>query len=125
MAADQPNFGYQKYVDDDGNGWNVRSETGGPFAGVDGHAALDATLPAWGRQSRFRHVRRVVAMDPTTFRTVRGVIFTAAAYAAIHRGDVIPVHVQGEVAAVNYTVSAKLAEKLPGVNTARQVADHA
>jgi hypothetical protein len=125
MAADQKNFGYQKYVDDDGTSWNIRSEIGSPAAGVDGHAALDNTLPTWGRTSRVRHPRYVEWTDNTTFRKVRHIIYTAAAYAAIARGDTIAVHVPGNTATVDYTVSAKIGEKQPFANPSRTLADHA
>src|ERR1044072_778675 len=110
MARNQRNFAYFKYTDDNGVDWNVRGESGGAFSGVDGHST-DYTAPAWGPNTTRRHVRYVEAQDSTTFRTVRGVIYTAAAFAAIGAGDTIAVTVPGLATTVNYTVSKKIAEK--------------
>jgi hypothetical protein len=123
MARNQKNFGLQLYVDDNTVSWNVRGEVGGAFAAVDGHAALDATKAVWDKQTRRFHVRHVVAQDPITFRTVKGIIYTAAAYAAIATGSVVAVTVAGLATTVNYTVIAKIPERKPSVATARMLAD--
>lgn len=125
MAADQLNKGYQKYLDDNGVSWNVFGQIGGPAAGVDGHVALDDTLPAWGRITRMRHPRMVEYVDTTTFRKARAIIYTPTAYLAIARGDTIAVHVPGETATVDYKVSAKLGERQPFPQPSRTLADHA
>jgi hypothetical protein len=123
MAVNEKNFSYFTYVDDNGDTWNVRGEDGGAFSGVDGHAALTAGAPVFGRNTRRRHVRYVEATDPATFRKVRGVIYTAAAFAAIAGGDVINVSVAGGATAVPYNVSAKIAEKLPIAAASRHLAE--
>lgn len=123
MARNNRNFAYQTYVDDDGDSWNIRGETGGAFAAVDGHAAFNGANPVFGAVSRMRHPRYVVAQDPTTFRTVKGIIYTAAAYAALARGATIAVGVPGLVGTVDYTVSDKIPERLPTAKAARQLAD--
>jgi len=122
MARNQKNFSFFKYVDDDGNNWNVRGEDGGAFSGVDGHAT-DLSLPKWGAMSRLRHVRYVVAQDTTTFRTVKGIIYTPTAYAAIAKGDTIAVSVAGLGTTVNYTVTDKIGERNPGAKASRHLAD--
>lgn len=123
MAVNEKNFSYFTYVDDNGTTWNVRGEDGGAFTGVDGHAALTAGAPTWGRQSKRRRPRMVEATDPATFRKVRGVIYTAAAFAAISGGDDISVSVAGGGTAVTYKVSAKLPEKQPIAATSRHLAE--
>lgn len=122
MARNQKNFAYFKYTDDNGNDWNVRGESGGAFSAVDGHAT-DYTLPPWGRMTRRRHVRYVVAMDPVTFRTVKGIIYTAAAFAAIDPGDNVNVQVAGLGTDVSYSVSEKIPEKQPLAHAPRPLAD--
>lgn len=124
MAAIQKNFAYQKYVDDQGNSWNVRGEVGGAFSGVDGHAT-DYTLPAWGKQTPKRHVRYAVAQDPTTFRTVKGIIYTAAAFAALSPGDAVNVSVPNLNVTVVYNISDLIAERKPIPHAPRPLADHA
>jgi len=62
-----------------------RGRRGG--AAVDGHAAFIATNPVFGKITRRRHPRYIVAMNATTFRTIRFIVYTAAAYAAIAGGS--------------------------------------
>ena len=123
MAVNQKNFSYFTYVDDNGDTWNVRGEDGGAFSGVDGHAALTAGAPVFGRNTRRRHLRYVEATDPSNFRKVRGIVYTAAAYAAIDAGDVVNVSVAGGGTAVPYSVTAKIPERQPIAGPSRHLAE--
>lgn len=123
MARNQRNFSYFTYVDDNGDTWNVRGEDGGAGAAVDGHAALTAGARVWGRQTKNRHVRYVEATDPTTFRKIRFIVYTAAAFAAIAGGDVVAAQVAGLATTVNFAVSAKIGEKQPIAAASRHLAD--
>jgi hypothetical protein len=122
MPRNQRNFQLQDYTDDNAVQYSVRGEVGGAFAGVDGHASTFA-FPAWGKMTKNRHVRYVVATDNVTFRTVKGIIYTPTAFAAIGIGDTIAVTVPGLATTVNYTVSQKIGEKQPAVHAARMLAD--
>ena len=123
MARNQKNFGLSAYIDDNAGNWNKRGETGGAFAGVDGHAASNATYNIWIESPRNR-ARTVTAMDATTGRTVKAVIYTPTAFGAIHKGDSVSVDVAGLATTVTYTVIAKNAERTPGVpNFTTQLAD--
>jgi hypothetical protein len=124
MPADQPNFQLFTYVDDNGVSWNKRGESGGPAAAVDGHAVFGAH-PNWGRETSRHATRKIIYQDPTTFRTVRTIMYTPTAYAAVALGDIIAVHVQGETATVNYSAIKKVPERQPGAAASRQLADHA
>lgn len=123
MARNQKNFSYFTYVDDNADTWNVRGEDGGSGTAVDGHAALTAGAPVWGRNTTRRHVRFVEATDSTTFRKVRFIVYTPTAFAAIAGGDVIAVTVPGLATTVNYNVSAKIPEKQPIAAASRHLAD--
>jgi len=123
MARNQKNFQLFTYVDGDGTHWNMRGEDGGAAAAIDGHAPLVAGQPRWERQTKRMHARRIVYQDPVTFRTVDPIIYTAAAYDAIHKGDVLPVQVTGLATTVNYTCIAKIPERQPRDAPARQLAD--
>lgn len=123
MARNQRNFRYFKYVDDNGFEWSLRGESGGAGTAVDGHANNDLTDPVFGKQTTRRHPRFVVAQDPTTFRTVKFVVYTLTAFAAIAGGDTIAVTVPGLATTVNYLVSAKVGEKMPIGNASRNLAD--
>jgi hypothetical protein len=123
MARNQRNFRFWKYVDDNGFEWSLRGESGGAGAGVDGNAANDLADPVFGRQTLRRHPRFVVAQDPVTFRTIKFVVYTLAAFAAIAGGDVIAVQVAGLATTVNYNVSRKIGEKMPIGSASRNLAD--
>ena len=125
MAADQKNFNLFTYVDDASVSWNKRGEDGGPAAAVDGHAAF-GSHPNWGRETRRHSVRKIIYRDPTTFRTVTAIFYTAAAWNAVALGtDTIAVHVPGETATVAYTAIKRVSERQPAAASARQDADHA
>lgn len=125
MAADQKNFQLFTYVDDNVVSWNKRGEDGGPASAVDGHAAFGAH-PNWGRETRRHSVRKIIYTDPTTFRTVTAIFYTAAAWNAVALGtDTIAVHVPGETATVAYTATKRIPERQPAAASARQDIDHA
>lgn len=67
--------------------------------------------------------RRVIAQDPTTFRTISFLVYTAAAYAAIALGDDVAVQVAGLATTVNYDVVKKLGERQPSRGVSRKLAD--
>lgn len=123
MARNQKNFAYQLYVDDDAVSWSKRGETGGAAAAVDGHADADPANPVW-EEGKLNRVRKVRYMDSTTGRTVDPIIYTAAAFAAIAKGDIIAVQVEGLATTVNYAAVQKLGEKKKGVpNFSTHLAD--
>jgi hypothetical protein len=121
MARNQKNFDNFLYIDDNGDNWTKRGESGGAFSGADGHATGTGD-PTWIESARMR-VRRVIAQDPTTFRTAMGIIYTPTAYAAISLGDVIAVQVEGLATTVNYNVVKKVGEKQPSRGVSRKLAD--
>jgi hypothetical protein len=123
VAVNQKNFQWYTYVDDSGQSWNMRGESGGPFEAVNGHAAFDGANPTFGRTSKRRHPRYVIATNPTTFRSVKGIVYTAAAFAAIAGGDAIAVSVPGSASTETFNVSAKVAERMPLPSAGRHLAD--
>lgn len=125
MVAVQSNLQTFTYVDDNGTTWNKRGEMDATLNAIDGSSAFTAGAPVWPSESRRFHTRKVVWMDPTTFRTKRTVIYTAAAYAALDGSSTLAVSVPGVVAPVNYGLVEKIGEKQPVARAARQLADHA
>jgi hypothetical protein len=121
MARNQKNFQNFLYVDDNGVSWTKRGEDGGAAAAVDGHAA-GTGAPTWIDSARMR-ARRIIYQDPTTFRTVDPIFYTAAAFSAVALGDIVAVQVPGLATTVNYAAVKKVAEKQPARGTARQLAD--
>lgn len=121
MARNQKNFQNFLYVDDNGVSWTKRGETGGDATAVDGHAT-GTNAPTWIDGPRMR-VRKIVYQDPTTFRTVDPIFYTAAAYAAVALGDIVAVQVEGSATTVNYAAVKKQPERQPSRGPSRQLAD--
>jgi len=124
MAADQNNSNIFTCVDDDGTTWNKRGPINTAINAVDGNAALTAGAPLW-TDSKGKHCRKAIFFDPTTFRTIRFPVYTAAAFAAITSATTIALHVPGETATVTYSLSQKIGEKQRTPKTSRNLADHA
>lgn len=123
MARNQKNFKLFDYLDDNGAHWSMRGESGGALSAVDGNAPFDPTKPVFGRISTRRHPRYAIYQDTVTFRTVKGIVYTPTAFAAIVPGNIVAVQVPGLATTVNYTLSAKVAEKLPVPKASRNLAD--
>lgn len=121
MARNQKNFDNFLYVDDNGDSWTKRGESGGDATAVDGHAT-GTNDPSWIESSRMK-VRRIIYQDPTTFRTVTPIFYTAAAFAAVALGDILAVQVEGLATTVNYAATKKVAEKQPSRGPSRKLAD--
>jgi len=121
MARNQKNFDNFLYVDDNGVDWTKRGESGGDASAVDGHAT-GTNAPTWIDSSRMK-VRRIIYQDPTTFRTVDPIFYTAAAYAAVALGDTLAVQVEGLATTVNYNATKKSPEKQPARGPSRKLAD--
>lgn len=125
MAANQRNFQMFTYTDNNANVWNKRGVLDAAINAIDGSSALTAGARVWPKRTRRYHTREAVFFDPTTFRTVRFPVYTAAAFAAITGASTLAVNVPGEVAAVTYNLSEKIDEKQPVGKATRQAADHA
>lgn len=124
MAANQRNYQVFTYVDNDGNTWNKRGTLDAAINAIDGSAALTAGARVWIDTGRKKHTRKAVFFDPTTFRTVRFTVYTAAAFAAITGTTTVAINVPGNTAAVTYSLSEKIDEKNPVAKSTRQLADH-
>jgi len=121
MARNQKNFDNFLYVDDNGVSWTKRGESGGSATAVDGHAT-GTGAPTWIDSSRMR-ARRIIYQDPTTFRVVDPLFYTAAAFAAVAIGATLAVTVPGLSTTVNYNAIKKVPEKQPARGVSRKLAD--
>lgn len=124
-AANERNYQVFSYTDDNAAVWNKRGALDASLNGLDGSTALTAAKPLWPAASRRYHTRMAIFQDPATFRTVRAVIYTPAAFAALTSASTINVNVPGNVAAVVYSLIEKIGEKQPVAHATRQLADHA
>lgn len=123
MAANQKNFNYFTYVDNNGTTWNKRGPIDTAINAIDGSTALTAGAPVWTDTGRKKHCRKAVFFDPGTFRTIRFPVYTAAAFAAITGATTLAVNVPGETAARTYSLAEKIDEKQPVGKTSRNLPD--
>lgn len=124
MAANQKNSNLFSYVDQNANVWNKRGPIDTAINAIDGSTALTAGKPLW-TDSKSHQCRKAVFVDPTTFRTIRFPVYTAAAFAALTAGTTLNVNVPGETAAVSYTLSELIPEKQRVSKASRNLPDHA
>jgi len=122
MAGNEKNFSLFDYVDDNAFHWCLRGEDGGRGGGrrtrgVHRHQSSVRQI------TRRRHPRYIVAMNATTFRTIRFIVYTAAAYAAIAGGSSIAVQLPGLATTTPFLVSSKVGEKMPIAKCERNLAD--
>lgn len=123
MPGNEKNFQLFDYVDDNGFHWCLKGESGGAGTAIDGHAAPVFTNPVFGKITRRRHPRYIVATNVTTFRTIRFIVYTAAAYAAIAGGSTVAVQLPGLATTTPFLVSAKIGDKIPIGKASRNLAD--
>lgn len=124
MAASQKNFSLFSYTDDNAQVWNIRGEEEEVRNAVDGSSAAGGHPPFI--PSRRHQPRRIVYRDSTTLRTKTCLFYTPTAYAAITVGtSTLSFFIEGEVAAVVYTATKKLAEKNPAATAGASLPDHA
>jgi hypothetical protein len=107
-----PNRTYYHYVDEQGINWNVPGDTVWGAAAASGGSAAGA-YPAWGRNTKRRHVRYAVFQDPTSFRTRKMIVYTAAAFTALTSASTLAVQLVGASTPVTYKLIAKIPEKQP------------
>ncbi len=125
MAAEQKNFSLFTYTDDQGTDWNKRGELDAIRNAVDGSTAFGAN-PSYGKETRRHHTRKAIYQDPTTFRTKTCIIYTAAAFAALTVGtSTLSFKVEGNTAAVVYTLAELKPESPLTAFSPRNLADHA
>ena len=124
MPADQRNFGYFTYESDDGTSYNIRCDADWAAISAHGLAARANGQPLFITTGR-RKPRMATYVDLTTGRKKKGPVGTASAYTALTVGDVEAFHVEGETATVNYTLSAKSGERVPGSVIQTSLPDHA
>jgi hypothetical protein len=118
MAQNSINFAFFTYIDDDAVSWNKRGESGGAATAVDGHAAPGA-LDVWEDRGTRQKARKITYVDDTdvtggrtpTGRTYSPIFYTAAAFAAVAKGDIVAVPVPGAATSINYYARIKKAEK--------------
>lgn len=124
MAANQRNSNLFSYVDDSTAVWNKRGPIDTAINAIDGSTALTPGQPLW-TDSKSRRCRKAVFFDPTTFRTIRFPVYTAAAFAAITGATTLNVNVPGETAAVSYSLAEKIPEMQRQAKASRNLPDHA
>lgn len=125
MAVEQLNWSLYKYVDNQGQSWNMRGEKEAVRQAVDGSAAAGA-FPSWGRSTVRRRPRSITYVDLTTQRTKTVKFYTAAAWEAVTLGtDTLTFAIPGSATGVVYTASKQNSERLPKATAGGNLAEHA
>lgn len=125
MPADQRNFAYSDYLGDDGVHYCVKADAAW-IADANSGGGACTTAISYGADTTRRHKRSATFTDGTTFRTVKGPVFTPTAFLALVIGTTTrAIHVPGETATVTYTLSKLDPEKRGTVVIGRTDPDHA
>lgn len=114
MAGLGDNFVWSDYVSDDGRTYAIRTLASWQSNAASGCTAT-STNPAYGHQSRRRHVRKAVFVDAAApGRKVTVPVCTPTAYTALVVGTTTMARgTRGEAAAVTFTLDSKIPEKVP------------
>lgn len=123
VTANQRNYNYFTYTDDNAAAWNKRGTVDTATNALDGSSALTAGARVWIDTKRHQ-TRKAVFQDPTTFRTVKITVYTPTAFAALTGSSTLAVNVPGNTASVTYNLAEKIGEKQPIAKTSRQLTDH-
>lgn len=109
MPAEQRNLQWAHYVDDNGAARAIMGELDWVTSASSGCTNIAGGEVVFGPQTKTHHVRHVIYRDPTTFRTVRYPVCTAAAFAALPTTALV--WVPGLATQVSYNLAAKIPEK--------------
>lgn len=125
MPADQRNFAYSDYLSDNGTHFCVKADAAWIADAQSGGAAC-TTGVSYGPDTSARAKRSATFTDATTFRTVKGPVFTPTAFLALVIGtNTRAIHVPGETATVSYTLTHVTGEKRGATVIGRTDPDHA
>jgi hypothetical protein len=109
MPAEQRNLQWYRYVDDNGANRAIMTEKDWGDSTASGCTTIAGGETVFGAQSKTHHTRKVVYRDPTTFRIIKYVVCTAAAYAALPTTQ--QVWVPGLATQVTYNLQQRIPEK--------------
>jgi hypothetical protein len=121
--ADQPNRGFFTYTDSHGTAWNKMGAIDAGCNAIDGSSAAVAGQPDYPRESRRRHARKAIFVDPTTLRQKQCIMYTAAALAALTGASTLAVPIQGAAGTVSYTFARSVDDKAPVNSVSTHKAD--
>jgi hypothetical protein len=122
MAATQANKQWFRYVTNKGVNMSIMADQDWGLNAASGLTAFNATDPPFGPQNRAHHVRKVVYVDPQTFRKRVLPVGTSAADATLPA--TLAVQVPGETAAITYQMAGLIAEKMRQAGPSRNLLDH-
>lgn len=118
----QRNLQWYRYIDDGGKNAAIMADKEWGDNAASGLAAFNPADYIFGPQSRLKHTRKAVYQDPTTFRTVKHPVGTAAAFAALPA--TLNVTIIGTATPVTYNLAQRIPEKVRIPKTSRPLADH-
>lgn len=121
--ANQKNLQWYRYITDGGVNMALMADVDWGANAASGLANFNSADPPFGPHTRTHTPRKAVYRDPITFRTTIHPVGTTAAMAALP--STIQVFVPGNVAAVTYNLSRRVAEKLRVPQASSHLVDHA
>jgi hypothetical protein len=119
--ANEPNKQWYRYVSDAGVNFGIMADQDWGNNAASGLTAFNAADPAFGPQSRTHHVRKVVYIDPATFRTVKHPVGTTTAFAALPA--TVSITLPGSVTAETYNLRQRIPEHVRIPGPSRNLAD--
>lgn len=122
MPAEQKQLIWVRYVDDNGTNRAIMTDADWGQSAASGCTTFNPTDVVFGPQSRMHRTRKVIYVDPTTFRVVKMPVCTAAAYAALPSTTLV--WVPGLTTQVTYNLGQKVPEKLRIPRTSSNKIDH-
>lgn len=108
--ATQANKQWFRYVTNSGVNMAIMADQDWGLNAASGLTAFNSADPPFGPQSRAHHVRKIVYIDPLTFRKRVLPVGTTAAVAGLPA--TLNVFVPGDTAARTYNIGPNIAEKL-------------
>jgi hypothetical protein len=119
FTATAPSYSVNAYIDDAAQVWNIRGNAAWAADAASG-ATVAGAHPFWGgRNTKRRHPRYVIYQDPASGRTVRRIVYTPAAMAALAVGATHTFSYPGLETAVAENLVLKEPERQPTRITVR------
>lgn len=122
MTASQLNKIWFTYVTNSGVSMSIMADEVWGNSTASGLTAFNAANPPFGPQNRAHHVRKIVYIDPATFRKRVLPVGTTAAVAALP--PTLQVFIPGEVTAVTYNIGPNITEKMRRAAPSHNLIDH-
>lgn len=120
--ATQANKQWFRYVTNSGVNMAIMADQDWGLNAASGLAAFNSADPPFGPQSRAHHVRKIVYIDPVTFRKRVLPVGTTTAVAGLPA--TLTVALPGSATSATYNIGPNIAEKLRRPAPSHNLTDH-